>query len=314
MVKYTLMKYKTYYDGKRSGMSRNYFFSDIIVSAIILLIGTAEAAHLYGVFLHRPLTECIVIFSVLAVLALCALTALSLWVMRKQGRKNTEKDWSAAEKIMVVIFAFLVLTQLLYIIAGRGIYRRGDIIMEAVTAFLQNDGIYKVNPLTGNAYEAGLPIRIEILCLPTLYASLSRILRLEPRTLVWSVVPAAALICCYAAYDCVGRALFPEQRNKRVCFLIAVAVLLWVGSYRFGMDGFGVLFAGWQGVTLRNAVLIPYALSLCLRDKYIHAVLCVLAEACIVWTLYGMGACAPIIGGMALISFILRKTRRGEAA
>ena len=34
------------------------------------------------------------------------------------------------------------------------------------------------------------------------------------------------------------------------------------------------------------------------------ALLCVIAEACLVWTLYGMGACLFAITGMAVLGFI----------
>ena len=38
--------------------------------------------------------------------------------------------------------------------------------------------------------------------------------------------------------------------------------------------------------------------------KWILALLCVIAEACLVWTLYGMGACLFVIVGMAVLGFI----------
>ena len=78
------------------------------------------------------------------------------------------------------------------------------------------------------------------------------------------------------------------------------------------MDGFNVLFAGWRGVSIRNAVLIPYTVSLCIRKKYLHALLCVLAEACIVWTHYGLGACLVVILGMALIQFLCESRKKRE--
>lgn len=64
--------------GKRRGMTENYSLSDSIATAVILLVGTAEAVHLYGSFLHRPLGECAIVFGILALLALGALTAVSI--------------------------------------------------------------------------------------------------------------------------------------------------------------------------------------------------------------------------------------------
>lgn len=44
-------------------------------------------------------------------------------------------------------------------------------------------------------------------------------------------------------------------------------------------------------MTIRAAVLLPYLLACLLERKYLGAVLCILAEACMVWTLYGAGVC-----------------------
>lgn len=295
--------------GKRSRMTENYSLSDSMVSAAVLLTGTAEAVHLYGILLHRPLRECAAIFGIFALIVLGVLTAVSVLLRKKRRPKGSA--WTGAERLLLAAFLLLALTQFLYI-AGGYVYRQGDMTVETVNSFLENNSCYQVNPLTGLAYQEGLPARIRILCLPSMYAFFSSIFRADPRLLVWRVIPTVVLLCCYAAYSCLGKALFPERRDRRLCFLIMASVLLWVGSYRYGMDGFGVLFAGWRGVTLRNAVLIPYALSLCLRKKYLHALLCAAAEACIVWTFYGLGAVLAVTGGMALIQLVCRRAAGEE--
>lgn len=294
-------------------MTRDYSFSDIIVTFLILLTGAAEAAHLFGVFLNRPFSECVVVFGVLALAALAVTVFAVLWRLRRKGKSAAVKRrWTGAEKVLLAVFAGLLLTQIVYIVMGKNIYRQGDMTVETVGSFLENNGIYLVNPITGNGYEGGIPTRLKILCLPTLYASLCSIFHVSPAALVWQAVPVAVLLCCYGAYFCLGRSLFSENRVRQLCFLIAAALVIWAGSYDFGVDGFNLLFSGWRGVTLRNGVLVPYAVSLCLRKKYLHALLCVLAEACIVWTLYGLGACVIVILGMALTAFLRGRRIAGE--
>lgn len=98
-------------------------------------------------------------------------------------------------------------------------------------------------------------------------------------------------------------------------FMLFASVVMWVGSYAFVMDGFGLLFAGWRGVTIRNCILVPYTLSLCLRGKQVHALLCVVAEACILWTLYGLGVCSLVLVGITvaqIISFCVKKREAAE--
>jgi hypothetical protein len=74
-----------------------------------------------------------------------------------------------------------------------------------------------------------------------------------------------------------------------------------VGDYLYGMDGFGLLHCGFRGVTIRSTVLVPYVFGLAMRRKWKAAVLGIVAEACIVWTLYGMGVCLLVVLGMAAV-------------
>lgn len=287
-------------------MEKRDSFADVTVLFFIMAIGAAEAAQLFGVFFHRTVSECTVIFGVLAVLSAIAL--LILTVFRHRG--DQVRCLSLSEKIPLALLAFIAVSQILFMLIGKNVYVQGDMTVETVRSFLQTDAVYQVNPMTGRAYEEGLPSRIEILCLPMLYAALSSIFHIKPDVLVLYVIPVITLMCCYGAYSCLAKGLFPGDRSRQLWFLAMAALLIWIGSYGYGMDGFGLLFSGWRGVTIRNTVLIPYALSLCLRKKYVYLPLCVLAEACIVWTLYGLGACLPVALGMTLVRFL----RRGRGA
>lgn len=296
-------------------MGKKDSFADITVLFFIMVIGAAEAAHLSGVFFHRSVSGCTMIFGMLAVLSAAALSAFEVLRTRRAAvrEKAGGSRFSLHERLLLALFVLLAVSQILFMLIGKNVYIQGDMILETVSSFLETDAVYQVNPLTGQAYKEGLPSRIEILCLPTLYAALSNIFHVRPGLLILYAVPVVTLLCCYGAYSCLAKALFPDDRSGRLCFLVMTALLIWVGSYGYGMDGFGLLFSGWRGVTIRNAVLIPYAVSLCLRKKYIYLPLCVLAELCIVWTLYGLGACLPVILGITLARF-LRRGAGKEAA
>ena len=98
--------------------------------------------------------------------------------------------------------------------------------------------------------------------------------------------------------------------KKRICFLIVVAALIWAGTYFYVMDGFQVMYCGWTGTAIRNGVLLPWLMSVCLRKKWGYALLCILAEACIVWTFYGMGVCLVVVVGMILADMWFWKRNR----
>ena len=159
--------------------------------------------------------------------------------------------------------------------------------------------------MTGLAYETGIPTRLKILCLPTLYAALCRVLHMAPQVLVWRVIPILTILGCYGAFLTVGKCIFPEDAGKRRFFLLMTAALLWAGIYLYGMDGFQLLFSGWRGVSIRNLVLLPWLISLCLRKKKLPVLLCIAAEACITWTLYGLGVCLLVAAGLMITDLLL---------
>lgn len=296
--------------------SRQYFWGDYLIAGGIVVIGLAEAAHLTAVFLKRSFSDCALIF--LALLAVFAAAVLFLGARcvkrgRKAGRAKLEKR---EEKVLFGILLLIVFSQLFFIAASGVEYRQGDMTVETVNGFLTTDAIYSVNPMTGEPYASGMPLRLKILCLPTLYACVSRFTGLAPQFVIRKLIPIATLLGCYTAYGVLARVMIPEEkdRGRRLCFLIAAGLLLWAGNYRYGMDGFGVLFCGYRGVVIRNNVLVPWLLSLCLRKKWWAAVLCILAEACIVWTLYGLGVCAAVAVGMAVCALVRTGVLRKEAA
>lgn len=190
--------------------------------------------------------------------------------------------------------------------------------VETVGSFLTTDAIYQVNPMTGQPYTQGIPSRLKILCLPTLYGSLCKWTGLSPGAVIWKGIPVAVLCSCYVAFGQLAHSLFPEngvsgQRVKRITFMTIVSLLLWAGTYQNGMDGFNLLCSGWRGVTIRNVVLFPWLMSLCLRRNYRLTVLCILAEACMVWTLYGCGVCMFVTAGMAVLQSFCRRFRGKES-
>lgn len=300
----------------RKSNRKDFFACDTLLSGWIAVIGIAEVTHLSAVFLHFSLIRCTLLFGIL--IGFMTFVSLMLYFINRMKKgQETEKKVLEKPSLLILFSAALFLSQIIYILLSENVYLYRDMTVETVVSFLYTDGIYQVNPLTGAAYEGGIPLRLEILCLPTLYSILCRLFSLEPRIVVWTVTPCMMLIFSYSAFRCVGRCLFSDSKKRQDCFLALVAILLWVGSYAFGMDGFGVLYSGWRGVTVRNAVLIPYLISLCLRRKWKLAAFCIAAEACLVWTFYGAGACLLTAVSLAACELIWRKADmadRKEAA
>lgn len=295
-------------------MGKENLFADSIMLFFIMVTGAAQAAQLLGVFFHAPVSRCVMVFGALALLSAVAVLILEAFRRRAGGRAlhaagrsgSGGAVFSLGEKLLLALFVLLAASQIFFLLTAGRAYAQGDMTVETALSFLRTDAVYRVNPMTGRAYGEGLPTRLEILCLPMLYASLAAIFHIQPYVLILYVIPAVILLCSYMAYSCLAQGLFPEERWKRLGFLAMAALIFWIGCSSYGMDGFGLLFTGWRGTTIRNTILIPYTFSLCLRRKYLYLPLCLLAEACILWTLYGLGACALVIAGMALAGLAVR--------
>lgn len=272
-----------------------YHWEDRLLAGIFMLIGLAEGAHLGALVRGQSVSAFtkyyFLLLSVAGALS-CVISATCFLTGKKQAAAPKEKRALTLEKREIwILAAFLVLAgaQLFGILFQTKVYLDYDLTLETVTEFLRADRLYGANPMTGLPYEQGMPSRLKILCLPTLYAFLTRNCHVTPEWMTWHFIPAVTLAAAYLAYLSLARALFPKERFLRLLFLAVTALLLIVGDYGYGMEGFGLLHAGFQGTTIRGAVLMPYLIGLCLRKKWRLAPLVILTEVCLVWTLYGLG-------------------------
>ena len=310
--------------GKRGNKVKKNSFWDYLITAEILIIGLAEAVHLAAVFGGMSFRLCAMLLWVLV--GALGVFGTGVLFFRRQAlsealkkKKQREPADSKEGVILYGVFALMLVSQLLFLWFGEGSWRVKDMTVETVGSFLASDGIYRVNPMTGMPYTEGMPLRLKILCLPTLYASICKLTGVAPDLFVRTIVPTLTLFSCYGAFASLAGCLFPDReeggsQNRRACFLMAVSLLLWAGAYRYGKDGFNILCCGWRGVCIRNGVILPWMFSLCLRKKWIPVFLCILAEACIVWTLYGCGVCLLAAVGMAAAQLCWKRwKRKGKA-
>lgn len=289
---------------------------DKIIAGWIVLIGLAEIANICGVVLGRSFSDCVVLFEV-GILAFAVTLVFGLvfnLVKKKRDRNLNARDVGGTIRKMLsdkivcisyIAFAIIILVQIFYIIIGGRVHVAGDMTLETVETILSSDTVYQINPMTGLAYELGMPLRLKVLCLSTMYAIICRMLSLPAMTVVWVIMPVIHLLLCYIAYLSLADTLFGKDRLKKALFMLLIAILISFGDYAPGMEGFGLLYAGFKGTSVRMAILVPYIISAILRKRWICVLLCILAEACIVWTLYGMGACILLTAIFILIDLLL---------
>lgn len=294
---------------------QNLTKTDALITGFLVCIGIGEAAHLAGLFLHWHFSDCAVFWGLAVTAAGIVGAILLLWDrlpkndkrVRKRSRKGRQKSNYGKEsksyllyQVLTVLAGILILIQMIVMSVETPVYLEGDMTLESVNSFLASDAVYQVNPLTGTAFEIGMPLRIQVLSLPTLYGSISYLFHIDAKWAVWTIVPVFVLGCGYLVSFQIGGILFSKSKTRQVCFLIFVILLMWAGDYCYGMDGFNILHSGFRGVSIRGMVLVPYTISAALRKRWKLAVLCILAEICMVWTFYGMGVCLLVAAGIWL--------------
>ena len=293
----------------RKNTRMHILFSDCYVLGMLACIGIGEMAHAIGRMGTVTLTKTGMLFGVFV--AAIAVVSFVIALHGFRQNKNRYTLWLVGERtsqVLPIAFLLLFLAQILFIYCKNPLVTAGDITLETVQSFLVQDGIYKVLPLTGMVSEQGMPLRYTILCLPTIYAILSQQFGIEAELVVCHIMPIGVLAGSYLAYYRLSNTLFGEKKlSRRFWFLIIVGLVFTFSEGAVFLDGYSALHSGYTGVAIRNLVLVPYALSAALEGRWWKVILCILAEACIVWTFLGCGVCVVIALGILILEILEKR-------
>lgn len=280
------------------------------VLGMVIGIGLMQVGHLAGLFANLSLGRVVITMGVLWIfVTVAALVALVVLLARQRGKLGWLNGHAGEKTFLPLVFIGLLLFQMLFVFCMKPVNTPGDITLETVQSFLAEDGIYRVMPLTGDVSESGMPLRYKILCLPTLYAVLSKGFQVEASLLVCHVVPVVVLAGMYFSYYHLSGVLFGRTAlKKRYLFLVIVALLMLFTDGAVFSDGYNGLHGGYLGTSIRNLILVPYTIAAALEKRWWKALLCVLAEVCIAWTLWGCGVCLLVLAGMYLITMLEQKS------
>lgn len=300
-----------------------------LITGLWILLGCAEAAHLITIMTNKSLQTYTALGSVFVLAGLLVYVGLSFIVCRKRmtrgdrGSDVSGKDdgESVQDKIpghrrskrSPFIWLFVLL-------AGITVYHffKGyvpdlqDAVYEITLGNVESGSIMTVHPFLGSVTEASMPMRMQILGLSSLYSALITISKQSPYIIMCKVVPLAVWGLSLLLYWAFARQLFPENTDRRWLFISMVALIYLVTSGSTGLIGQRLFYAGFSGETIRGALLMPYALYVSWQKKWYLAVLAVFAEACLVWTTFGVGYCLLIAVCMFLVHLLT--DRRGTHA
>lgn len=190
--------------------------------------------------------------------------------------------------------AALILFQIIWHYYMHEPWRNMDITAETVQTMLKEGVFSNINPMTGRPYSLGVPARYKILVLPYVYTVICKVTGMSPQTLLFEIVPAVTLLISYFIYSRWAVFLFRGERKKQCIFMMFVALIYHMGDYAYVTEAFRVFHTGYEGTSIRAAILIPWVILACMKKKWWQVALCVVAEAAIVWTNYGLGYSALI--------------------
>ncbi len=281
------------------------YMTDAWIIGGLCCIGLAEVLHLAGAFGRLPLGRLTLLWHG----GLAALCLPSLALVAGAWRRHRERFRILPQKggsfVLPGFFLLMVLLQVVYVYCMPAITAPGDITVETLRSFQAADGIYLVNPLTGQAYTQGISMRYRLLGLPTLYTLIGSGFPVDGSVLVQNLMPVVVLAGAYMAYYRIARLLYGDDLRKKYLLMILVAMVFWCGEGVIWLDGYAALHGAWLGTSIRNLLLLPYALSLGLekdlRRTWPCMVLCVLAEACICITFNGLGMCLLLLAVMGVL-------------
>lgn len=263
-----------------------------LITGIWVLLGCAEAAHLITIITNKSLQTYTTLCSVLVLAGLFAYIGIFIFWYRSR-KKNVTYTKKVTFSPVMLVFALL---------AGVTIYRLfsgyvpdlQDAVYEIVIGNLESGSIMTVHPFLGIDVEAGVPMRFRILGLSSLYSALITFSQQSQYMIMCKMVPLVVWGLSMLIYWAFAEEFFHGNRHKKWLFVSLVAFLYLATSGSEGMPGYRLFFAGFSGETIRAVLLIPYTLYVCWHKKWLLALIAVLAEACLVWTTYGLGYCFMI--------------------
>lgn len=291
---------------------------ELIIEGSLVAVGIAEAAHLATLFLNQPFHICTKIMGILFLSAILIMVFYFYLKSRKRAKQQVQTRENRFIKLfqvypyLFILIGLLIIFQIIWNYWMHLPYIKADIMVETVQTILTSDSLYSLNPMTGAPFTEGMPMRLKILVLPSLYAAICKWTGMPIQTICYSLIPGLVLLLSYLVYSRWAVYFFPNEGKKQAVFMLFTVLVYQLGCYGMSMDSSLLFFKGWQGTALRAGVILPYALLCCLQKKWKSVIICMLAEVCVVWTFYGLGytvVIAAVILAIRLVGSLRRRER-----
>ncbi len=278
-----------------------------LLTGLWILLGCAEAAHLITIMTNRNLQTYITLCSIFVLAGLFVYMGISFWYNR---RKIAEEKPLKKSQISPYMICFIVISGMtLYHFVSGYIPDMNDAVYHIVIGNVHSGSLMTEHPFVGGQSAAAMPMRMQILGLSSLYSAVITESQQSQYMIMCRVVPLIVWTLAMLLYGAFAQKLFSDNVHKRWIFMSIAAFLVWATAGSEGALGYRMFYAGFSGETIRGALLMPYTIYVCWQKKWLLGLLAIAAEACLVWTTYGIGYCLLITSVMFVVHLLISRRK-----
>lgn len=284
-----------------------------LITGLWIALGSAWLAHMITLFTDGTLQTYTQIACVFVLVGIFAYIGILCIARKKQCIISTRehkisvvvvKEYVEENLLYIIVFAVLMMISIAHFCVNY-VPELTDGTYDIVLGNLQSGNIHKVHPFTGAISERVMPLRRQMIGLPSFYSALISMLGVSTYTILCKVVPISLWCLSMLMYWAFGAKLFERERDRWL-FIIAVSLFYLVSKGGVGMPAQHLFVSGFTGEAIRSTLLIPYALYVSWQKKWLLAILAILVEACIVWTTFGAGYCLFLVVCMFFVHLFMK--------
>lgn len=284
-----------------------------LITGLWVALSCAQLAHMITLFTNGTLQtytqlSCVlVLVGIFAYIGILLIARKKKWIVSESTPKcfaSVAKEYVKDNLLYITAFAVLAFISIAHFCVNY-VPELADGTYDIVLGNLQSGNIHAVHPYTGETVQYAMPLRRQIIGLPSLYSALIMILPASTYVVLCKIVPISLWCFSMLMYWMFGAKLFEKERDRWL-FIIAVALFYLVSKGGAGMPAAQLFGSGFTGEAIRSNLLMPYALYVSWHKKWLLAILAILVEMSVVWTTFGVGYCLLIVVCMFFVHLFLK--------
>lgn len=177
-----------------------------------------------------------------------------IWILQKTWLKKKKRVEYLALMVAMVLLIALQIIAIFHFVPDTA----GDTTVETIYATISSEKIYTHNPLTGEEMVNGIFPLHKLTSLPILYAALTKIFGVSVPVLTFVILPIGVLLLNLFVLSGLGLSFFHQAKEDKNIFLLIYEVTVITGCLASGTYSDNLLFGGWKGLEVTEALILPF--------------------------------------------------------